>query len=277
MKIDLHCHSTFSDGSCTPLELIQRAESLSIDALSITDHDTLRAYETPLVGPVKILPGIELSSYLRETNVHILAYAFLATSPVLVEFCKTMRDRRFKRAYEIADLLKKQGVDLPDIASIFELNNTKPINRVDFGRALVKGGFVKTIQEAFKLYLGDGRSCYVDMDKFSIGEILEVVHAAQGFAVWAHPHLIEPKSLIPEILKFPFDGLECYYGFAPKKENERWARIAEEKKILATGGSDFHGDARPSVELGASLTPEPVFRFLWEHYLRLEKPHENSN
>jgi len=269
IRADLHCHTTHSDGSYTPLELIQLAKKIGLNGLSITDHDAISAYEELASVPqdeIRLLPGVELSTTLGETQIHVLGYAFDPQAKVLQEFCQACRKHRIERNKEILDKLWNIGirVEEKDIVKADDLRTA--YGRPHIAKGMIDKGYVATIQEAFRKYIGEGKSCYVPGKKYSVEEAIEAIHASGGLAVIAHPHLIYTKKVLNDLLKCPFDGLEAYYCRFDPRVDEKWVKLAQDKGLFTTGGSDFHGSTRPEVKLGSKCAPEAVFLTLWDHF-----------
>ncbi len=145
-------------------------------------------------------------------------------------------------------------------------NPNQTYGRVHIAQKLVEKGHVKDVAQAFQRYIGDGKSCYVWAQHPTVAEAIEVIHQAKGKAVLAHPHLIKKRSILRALFQLPFDGIEAFYGRFSQAENQKWVDCASERGWFMTGGSDFHGTAKPHVTLGSSLTPENVFLQLFEHF-----------
>lgn len=270
-RADLHCHTTCSDGTLTPEQLIRAAEQKGLNGLSITDHDTVEAYATAVSAAdnagISLVSGAEFSAVLGKTGVHILAYSFSPLSPVIREFCTKHIRRRKGRNEQILSLLAAKGMPVSDedIAKHTGLF-THTIGRPHIALAMMHKGYVSSVQEAFHKYIGEGKPCYAPGGYFTVEETLETIRRANGLAVLAHPHLIKKTDIIDELLRMNFDGLEAYYAGFPAEQNERWVKIATRKNLLPTGGSDFHGDIKPGNQPGSSWTNEETFKILHRHY-----------
>lgn len=270
-RADLHCHSTCSDGSETPAQIIELAKKAGLSGLSITDHDTIDAYETALPlaekAGITLLSGIEFSTVLNQVSVHILGYGFDVTNEAIRKLCSKHTERRMSRNLAVLDRLAKQGMpltykDILEAISLESVTKGRSIGRPHIAFAMVKKGYVNSIQEAFNKYLGDDRPCYVQGDSFTVDETIKTIHNAKGLAVIAHPHLIKNTAILNELLKKDFDGIECYYGKFPATAHTRWLKIANHKNLLVTGGSDFHGTAKPVLNLGCSWIGQDHFQIL---------------
>jgi predicted metal-dependent phosphoesterase TrpH len=270
-RADLHCHTTCSDGTATPTEIVELAIKAGLQGLSITDHDTIEAYKEifPLAQEksLEIIPGVEFSASLNQKNVHILAYAFSLKSPIISDFCKRHHERRLKRNQLILDQLTSQGMPLT-LEEVYPeaLNSQKSLGRPHIALAMVKKGYTPTIERAFQEYIGEGKSCYVSGQSFSVEETIEIIHQANGLAVIAHPHLIENIQTVKTLLDLNFDGIEGYYGRFPRGKEERWIKIGNHRKWIVTGGSDFHGTIKPNLPLGCSWVNQETFLILQNHY-----------
>jgi len=261
-RYDLHCHSIYSDGSLTPKELAALAKSVDLAGLAITDHDSFDSFFELQKEGIDCIPGIELSCEFEQKSIHILGYSFDPHDAAFAAFCQKQRDFRRERLVKMCELLTLNGLALTvdDVA-------TSDDPRISYGRvhvafALVKKGYITSPLDAFKRYIGDKAPCYVAGKRCSVEEGIAAIHAAKGFAVLAHPHLIDSKSLVRRLLKQKFDGLEAYYSRFSYEANKAWVDRAQEKGLFVTGGSDFHGAVKPDLPLGISFCPEDVFQML---------------
>ncbi len=271
-RADLHCHSTFSDGTLSSHELVDLAIANGLTGLSITDHDTTDAYPEVLsyaAGKgVAMIPGIEFSAMHKGTSVHVLGYAFSLSEQAIPSLCKRHQERREKRYHKILEKLAAQGMPIDEIEEPIA-----SIGRPHIATAMIQKGYVQSVEEAFKKYLSEGRPCFIPGEAFSVEESLDAIHASKGLAVIAHPHLIQKTSLVKDLLSMPFDGLEGYYALFFPKQEERWVKIANHKNWLLTGGSDFHGSIKPKIPLGCSWVGEETFNILQRHF----KQHDLRN
>ena len=277
MRFDLHMHTTHSDGELTVKELLEKAKSLDLTGLSITDHDTIGSYpEAFQLGDamnLKILSGVEISCLQDEASIHVLGYGFSIHDEEFLAFIKKCQKLRKERNLKMIEKLSENNITITQ-EELKEAFN-KPLSQIGrphFAKLLVKKGVVKTSQDAFNNYLKDGAKCYVLGHRPSVLDAIKALHKAKAFAVVAHPHLINNAQLVKDVLKLPIDGLECYYAkFMPSQE-KKWIDIATEKKWVMTGGSDFHGDGKRNNELGCSWVSEDAFNVLYER----QKANENA-
>ncbi len=264
-RADLHCHTTCSDGSMSPMEILQLAKQVGLSALSITDHDTINAYHNIFPSAkelgIELLTGVELSTSLHNISVHILGYGFQADSEIMQDFCKKHIQRRNSRNQTILELLTKHGMPLT-LQDIMPYATTadNTIGRPHIATAMLNKGYVASFQEAFKKFLGEDCPCYSPGVSFSVEETIDVIHQAQGIAVIAHPHLIKNQTALNTLLTMNFDGIECYYGKFYTEQHQRWLKIAKNKGWLVTGGSDFHGTIKPNINLGCSWIDSDAFQ-----------------
>lgn len=268
-RADLHCHSTCSDGTLSPKEIIDLAKSLDLLGLSITDHDTIHAYKTVLpyaeeMG-IKMISGVEFSTEHKGVSVHILGYSFSLKNQAISEFCLKHKERREKRCLAILELLSDHRMPILE-EEIYALQPTGNIGRPHIALAMVQRGYVQSVEEAFKRYLAEGKPCYIKGKAFSVEESIDLIHQANGLAMIAHPHLLKHSSLLNDLLKMNFDGLEGYYASIGHRTYLDWIELAKKKEWLITGGSDFHGNIKPNA-LGSSWVNQDVFEKLHNHFL----------
>lgn len=260
-RADLHIHSSCSDGTDTPLEILALAKAARLSGLSITDHDTIQAY-TPEVfakaceHQLELLIGVEISSEWQGLTVHVLAYAF---DLHLQKFLEKVQERRSERNRRILEKLKKRGIEISE-DELKSSNSTQIVGRARIAEAMVKKQAVASVQEAYDRYLKDDACCYAPGDKFAPHEVIQAIHQEKGLAVLAHPHFLKRGRFLQEILALPWDGIECYYGRLPKEQEMPWIKIARERNWLMTGGSDYHGSFRPHIAIGSSWVNEEMFR-----------------
>lgn len=265
-RADLHCHTICSDGTDTPIELIDLASQAGLSGLSITDHDTIDAYteevfERASKWGIALLPGVEISSEVDEVSVHVLGYGFDLENQDLRKFLESMRMRRQKRNQEILRKLEAKRMPISEE----ELNafaTDRTVGRPHIAQLMVLKGYVPTLRDAFEGYLKEGAPCYASGIKYHPQEVIEKIHQAKGKAVLAHPHFIKQGEFLKRLLALKFDGLECYYARLDKALEKPWVRLAKQRNLIATGGSDYHGKFKPQTPLGCSWVGEDIFKAL---------------
>lgn len=262
-RADLHCHTTCSDGTVAPDDLVKLAVESGLQGLSITDHDNVEAYKTVLptakVLGLPMISGVEFSTMHKNTSIHILGYSFKLDHPAIEGLCLLHIKRRRERNEEIIAKLETLGLPIDEIL----VRGSEAIGRPHIAKAMMDKGYVKSYQDAFKLYLAEDKPAYSPGKPVSVLETLETIHAAGGVAVIAHPHLIKNDKIFRELLEMPFDGIECYYGNFMRDQCKRWLKIVEKKQWLITGGSDFHGSVKPNISLGNSWVGSETFEKLY--------------
>lgn len=259
-RADLHTHSSCSDGSLSPIDLLDRAVKRGMKGISITDHDTIAAYDqlAAIEAGIDICPGVELTTQLEQHSVHVLAYGFDPQDTFLTQFCKERLDARLVRYLEMRDNLRRYGLALP------QKNPAIPnaVGRPHLAAELVALGIVHSVKEAFVKYLHDDHPCYVPGERFETAETLQLLHENHVWAVLAHPMLYKSQWRM-KVLDLPFDGVEVWYGDMHHHTAE-WYKIAKIKGWICCGGSDFHGDAKPEIDVGVSWVGRHTFELLCE-------------
>ncbi len=257
-RADLHTHSTCSDGSLSPVELLARAAACGMKGISITDHDTIDAYDqlAAVAHPMAICPGVELTTQLEQHSVHVLAYGFDPQNTFLRQFCAERLQARLSRYLEMRDNLKRFGLPLPEVAPAIP----KAVGRPHLAKEMVALGIVKSVKEGFIRYLHDDHPCYVPGERFETAETIQLLHENHVWAVLAHPMLYKSQWRM-KVLDLPFDGVEVWYGDMYHHVAE-WHKIAKIKGWICCGGSDFHGDAKPEITIGLSWTGKQTFDLL---------------
>lgn len=257
-KIDMHIHTTASDGTRTPLECVSLAAMAGLKAIAITDHDTMagikEAGEAGELLGVSIIPGIEISSDYLGKDVHVLGYFLREDAPELQEYQNWVQEKRQARNEKIVEKLQNKGFEI-SMALLEEKNPGSVLGRPHIARCLMELGVVKTVEEAFRRYLSKGRSCYVERERIPFRDAAELIKKCGGVAVLAHPLQYGfDKAGLDKLAKTAqeagFSGMEIYYTGYSQKDVEKLFDLAEKYTLLPTGGSDFHGDNKPGVSIG---------------------------
>lgn len=243
MLVDLHTHSTFSDGRYTPTQLVQEAAAKGLAALAITDHDSwngvAEAQQAAMGTGVRIVPGVELGTQWEEESIHILAYHVNMDCQALLDKMHEMRHAREVRLQRILDKLDTLGYHVTVEACD---PKNRAVGRPHVAKALVAKGYFANVQEVFDALLRRGGPAYVPQPKLLPSEAVELIHEAEGIAVLAHPCELTDRSLVGRLLeRCPFDGIEVYHPSADAAAIAEIRALAAERRLLVGGGSDFHG------------------------------------
>jgi len=241
--IDMHMHSTYSDGTYSPRELVDLCLKKGLYGLSITDHDSTGGLEEASAycrnKNIVFIPGIEFSCFYKDEEVHILGYNIDWTYPPLVRLCATLQESRVQRARGIMEKLRSLGFDMDD--SLLSKYPANSIGRPHIGQLMVEMGYSKSIREAFEKYIGSGMPAYVERYKLKVNEAADIIHEAGGLSVLAHPFLISSQEYIDDICSLGMDGIEVYHSAHSHDSSMRYLYMAKRLGLLITGGSDFHG------------------------------------
>lgn len=263
--IDLHIHSTASDGTCTPAELIMMASDSGLEAIAITDHDTLEGIrELQRLGipdRLHMLTGVEISTRAPEGfhqggSLHILGYGVDTDHAPLQEALTRLQTARETRIPQILERLNGLGIPIT-MTHILTQTGRRSVGRPHVGAALVKIGVVTDMDQAFDRFLSKGRPAYVDKYRMPCKQAVELIHDAGGVAVLAHPYLVPGggradsfSSLLDALCDLGLDGIEVYYPQHPPEAEASYLQMARQFGLLVTGGTDFHGDLSPEIQMG---------------------------
>ena len=282
MRIDLHSHTTASDGRFSPLQLIERAVEFNIDVLAITDHDTVaglslaREAIAELDAPVHLIDGIEISTLWSNMDIHIVGLNVDPEHPALLELIEQQAVRRQVRAEKIAERLEKANYPRA-LAGAKEIAGDATLTRAHFAKWLVDQGHVKNMQAVFKKFLTRNNTGYVPPEWCSMAEAVEVIHQAGGQAVLAHPGRYKLtakwiKRLLAAFVEAKGDAMEVAQPQQAPQERRQLADYAIQYKLLASQGSDFHYPS-PWLELGRNLWLPAGVDAVWQHW-ELPEPKE---
>ena len=266
--VDLHAHTTASDGSLSPSQLVELALEKNLSSVGITDHDTIAGWDEALIKGadlgIEIVPGVELSTAYEGGRFHLLGYLFERDSQLASTLEIIQRERGNRNANIFANL-EKLGVPLDEAeVRVFAGRDEGELGRPHFARAMVARGYVASTQEAFDQYLADGSPGYAPKKVLSPEEAIALIHAAGGVAIWAHPPMRKKVSYdeleerLRDWIGWGLDGLEIYYSqYTP--EDAAWTLAMTEKyNLIGSGGSDFHGISKLDVHLGKTHTGAAV-------------------
>jgi len=262
--IDLHIHSTASDGSLTPAEIIDSAQRLNLAAIAITDHDSIygskEALRTGIPSSLKFLTGVEISAahppfFPGSGSFHILGYGIRLDNHALNQALNTLRKARKNRNPKIIQRLNELGFKI----TMEDINQTVvdgQLARPHIAHAMIKKGFVESMDEAFDKFLGAGKPAYIDKERIGCEEAVKLILGAGGVPVLAHPALLninddsQLDDLIQNLIKIGMRGIEVYYPEHSPEQTLRYSELANKYNLLMTGGTDFHGSITPEIEMG---------------------------
>src|SRR6266480_1108064 len=259
--IDLHTHSTESDGVYSPTELLHRAKDIGLKVLALTDHDTTGGLDEAAAAAAELgidfIPGIEINTDVGGGEVHMLGYFVEYQRQPFQSILKVLRDARERRGERMVELLNEQGINISweRVREIAE----GAVGRPHVAQALLEAGYVQTIGEAFDKYIGTGCYAYVPRYKLTPEDAVYLIASANGLPVIAHPlelpGLEELRNWLPGLCEAGMVGLETYYGtYTPENERELLA-LANEYNLIPTGGTDFHGPGIHPTPLGGRYVP----------------------
>jgi 3',5'-nucleoside bisphosphate phosphatase len=256
--VDLHVHTSYSDGLMNPAEMILRARTEGLAAVGIVDHDSVdglgEALEAGRGAGVEVVPGVELSSQYKGKDVHILGYYFDYQCSNLAGYLKMFREERHKRAEKMIRNLNGSGVKIL-IEDVEERARGKCIGRPHLAEELMHRGYVGTIQEAFQKYIGYGSDAYEEKYKLPPEEAIRLITGARGLAFLAHPGAGISETVITNFVKSGLDGLEVVHPFLYPERQKLLKSIAEKLGLLMSGGSDCHGGRDGNFFMGRHMVP----------------------
>ncbi len=264
---DLHLHTTFSDGTFSPSELVKQAKEVNLSAIAVVDHDTIFGIEPSCQAGreqgVEVLPGIELTVENHGREIHLLGYLIDYQNQRLKEQLIILNKNRIERIHKITLKLKKLGLDLEPEA-VFKISQKGSPGRLHIARAMAAEGLVSSIYEAFHKYIGDKGPAYVAGFRLSPQEGINLIKAAGGIPVLAHPYTLGDDEMIPRLVDLGLMGLEFYYSEHAPAMTSHYLKLAKKFQLLLTGGSDFHGAAKPNTKLGVVKIPYELVEKLKE-------------
>ncbi len=256
--VDLHAHTTASDGSLTPSELVTLAGEVGLSALAVTDHDTLdgleEAQRAAAQTGMELVPGIELAVQYHSGRFHMLGLLIDRYSPVLNNRLTELKENRARRNERMAARLRELGLPIT-LDDVVAESGGGQVGRPHFVAALIRKGLVRSAREAWEKYVMDGAAAHVPKDKIGLQEGIDLIHAAGGVAVMAHPMSVkleedQLRSELKRLKSMGLDGAECYYSQYPPERVHFLLDATAAAGLLPSGGSDFHGTPKPDVHLG---------------------------
>ena len=257
--VDLHVHSTASDGSLSPLKIIERAKEIGLRAVAITDHDTIEgsaeALGYPPLPSLEILSGIEISAHVPSGTMHILGYLLRLDDSSLRQTLKRVQEARANRNIKIVERLQELGVPI-QYDELTAVSGGGQIGRPHIAQVLVHKGAARSVEEAFRRFLRKGGAAYVSRYRLLPGEAIQMILRAGGVPVLSHPFTLDVKDeddlegLLVDLKRVGLKGMEVYYPEHGRERTTQYERLARRHGLVMTGGTDFHGEAKPRVEMG---------------------------
>jgi len=282
VSVDLHTHTTHSDGTFGPAELVDQARKKNLTAIAITDHDITSGNDEAIsrgkASGIKVIPGIELSvdaDLPGKGHLHILGLFIDPHHSHLNQTLKNLRFERSKRNQKILNRLKE--LDKPISADELTVEaGTGSVGRPHIAAAMVKKGYIKSSREAFRRYLTKGAVAYIDRVRLTVNQVIDLIHLAGGIAIVAHPTSLGFSSLeatgeyLLQLKKIGLDGFEAYCSGHDESFRRHMLQFARDNNMLVSGGSDFHGSIKPEIKLGSGRgdldIPDQVYWDLVEYW-----------
>ncbi|MCP4379610.1 MAG: PHP domain-containing protein [bacterium] len=270
--IDLHTHSTASDGRSTPSEVIALADRLSLAAVALTDHDTTAGLAEASAAAEKFpdlhfVPGIELSAMFSSGTLHILGLGIDKNAAALSALTKNLIEARNQRNPKMIAHLQELGMDigLDDVLAVISDSSSESpdrmVGRMHIAEALRRKGYVHSTGEAFQRFIGNGKVAYVDKERLTPREVIDPIHQSGGIAILAHPvHLTYENSaqltlMVRQLVDSGIDGLEVIHPDHSPFQSRTYLQLARQLGLVVTGGSDYHAQAKPHVRMGRPRVP----------------------
>ncbi|KXS49029.1 PHP domain-containing protein [Halanaerobium congolense] len=273
-KIDLHMHTTASDGASTPAELVDTCIDLGLEIIAVTDHDNVtnvkKMQQLGNEKGLKVISGIEISTYRGEAEYHILGYFVDPENDALLGLTETILDSRVERTHKMIEKLTEMGYPL-DFKDVKKYATGVSLGRPHVARAMIEKGYINEIGEAFtEEFIAGGGKAYVEKKNVLPAEAIEVILKAGGIPVIAHPHIINhgkalDKKEISRLKDVGLKGVEVYQTKHKQKVTKKYKKIAEELGLLITGGSDYHGENSPGIMPGDTGMSQEEYDQLEKH------------
>lgn len=262
MAVDLHIHTTASDGTFSPSEAVQYAAKLNLKVISITDHDTVggipEAIEEAKEVGIEVIPGIEMGSDVGGRDIHILGYFIDYKSRWLHNYLETLKLLRLGRAEEMLKKLAEKNIKI-NLNDTLRFATGGILTRAHVAKAMVEKGYVGSVREAFDKYLGRDRPCYVVKYNYSAADVIQAIKNVGGIPVLAHPGVSKIDETIPQLVAAGLRGIEVISGDHTATQIGRYKKIAKQYRLLITGGSDDHGPQAPGrFLLGTVSVPDRI-------------------
>ena len=268
-RFDLHIHTEYSDGTCTPEQVVRMASRAKLNMIAISDHDTVSGVRDAVKcgeeEGVLVIPSVEFDNEWSH-ELHIMGLDIDLNHPVLIRAMEVARERRDKRNAVIISKLLDNGIDIGP----FMQGGKSATTKLHIAQALIRSGYATEVKEAFAKYLRPGTIGYYTEKRFTPQQVLEIIYRADGIPVLAHPcHIRENfHGLLRELVSMGLLGIEAFYPTNTSRQTEMYLSVARQHKLIVTCGSDFHGANRPGVPLGCAWRPNAVLEKTYELLIR---------
>jgi predicted metal-dependent phosphoesterase TrpH len=246
----------------SPREVVEMAASLGLQAIAISDHDTVAGVdEARLAGNkfgVEVIPALEFSSRYNSRDIHILGYFVSIKSSSLHEYTKHLREARAERIVKIVDCLREHGIKIT-VDEVKQVAGNASQGRPHIAKVLLDKGYIDTFGEAFQKYLKRGSACFIEKFVYPPDKLIELIHKVGGIAVFAHPGHAGLDDSIPELVAMGLDGLEAYHSDHSEEVRNRYVKLAKKYNLIVTGGSDCHGrTSTHGLRMGKNEVPDSI-------------------
>lgn len=257
--IDLHVHSTASDGTLSPTKVAEYAKEKNLSAIALTDHDTVLGIDECIAAGkalgLTVIPGIEFSANYYGKEVHILGYKIDHKSPILKAQLDALLHARQMRNEKMLQALNALGMPITLDDCLKDTASSATLTRAHIAKALLEKGYIRDRAEAFSRYIGDGKPAFIPKEKFTVSQCTDLIHKLGGVAVLAHPLLYgydykDLNEILTGMVSSGIDGLECFYTTHSAADTDFLLQCCHRHQLFPTGGSDFHGDNKPGLDLG---------------------------
>ena len=260
--IDLHMHSSCSDGTLSPEELVAAALEAGLEAAALTDHDTVSGVDRFLRSatgtPLHAVPGVELASMLFNKDIHIVGLFIDPGDPALLSAMEQMRLWREERNVQMVEKLRSKGYEITMDEVLTEAGG-ESVGRPHMASVLLRKGYFPDMQSVFNRLIGRNGSCYVLRKYYPVNDCIGLIHGAGGLAIWAHPlHAAHGaratlRKIGSRLVNYGLDGLECHYSMFSEEQRRDALEFAQARTLLISGGSDYHGASHPQVKMGTGI------------------------
>jgi predicted metal-dependent phosphoesterase TrpH len=274
--VDLHIHSDHSDGTLSVTEILAAVRKANLAAFALTDHDTLEGYRElgrhMRPGDPELVCGVELSVQVDQSDMHLLAYLFGPEDKEFNDRLNGLRQARARRAQQMVDRLAESGV-IVDIEEVLQIAGNAAVGRPHLAEAMLRLGITGSFGEAFRRYIGKDGPAYVPKARLEPAEAIDLIHAAGGVAVLAHPMVDNMLRHVEELAEMGLDGIEVYHYTVSRADVDRLKKLARRLGLLPAGGSDFHGREGYDDMIGRQPVPVEYLSGLKKRSLEIRGQH----